>query len=151
MHKDAPLASEAAQEIYKQKGNDGFWKMHDLLFEKQGSSPEALQRTALEGYAEQVGADMGKFKKALDDHTNKAFVDSESATADKAGISGTPAFIIGQVKGKELTGYFVSGAQPFGKFKKAIDTALKEAGEKVGGGDEKAEKKADKKVAGGKK
>ena len=41
MHKDAPLASEAAQEAYKQKGNDGFWKMHDLLFEKQGTGPTA--------------------------------------------------------------------------------------------------------------
>jgi len=145
MHKDAPLASEATQELYKQKGNDGFWKMHDLLFEKQGSSPEALQRTALEGYAEQLGADMNKFKKALDDHSEKAFVDSESATADKAGISGTPAFVIGQVKGKELTGYFVSGAQPYGKFKKAIDTALKDAGEKGSDKPEKGEK--DKKPA----
>ncbi|HVY49207.1 MAG TPA: thioredoxin domain-containing protein, partial [Minicystis sp.] len=140
MHKDAPLAAEAAQEIYKEKGNEGFWKMHDLLFEKQGSSPEALQRPALESYAEQVGADMSKFKKALDDHSNKAFVDSESAVADKAGISGTPAFVIGQVKGKELTGYFVSGAQPFSKFKKAIDTALKDAGEKPGDKAERADK-----------
>jgi protein-disulfide isomerase len=149
MHKDAPLAAEAAQEIYKQKGNEGFWKMHDLLFEKQGTSPEAIQRPALETYAEQMGADMSKFKKALDDHSDKAFVDSESATADKAGISGTPAFIIGQIKNKELTGYFVSGAQPYGKFKKAIDTALKDAGEKPGGDDkaDKKEKKAEKKAA----
>ena len=65
---------------------------------------------------------MTKFKKALDGNTHKAFVDSESAVADKAGISGTPAFVI--------NGYFISGAQPFGKFKEIIDKALAEAGVK---------------------
>jgi protein-disulfide isomerase len=122
MHKDAPLASEATQEAFTQKGNAGFWKMHDLLFEKQGSGPDVLQRAALESYAETQGLDMTKFKKALDANTHKAFVDSESAVADKAGISGTPAFVI--------NGYFISGAQPFAKFKKIIDKALAEAGVK---------------------
>ncbi|HEY4116877.1 MAG TPA: thioredoxin domain-containing protein, partial [Byssovorax sp.] len=141
MHKDAPLASEAAQEVYKQKGNDAFWKMHDTMFEKQGT-PDALSRASLESYAEPLGVDMTKFKKALDDHTNKAFVDSESAIADKAGISGTPAFVVGTIKGKELTGYFISGAQPIGKFKKAIEMALKDAGEKGGAdADDKPKKK----------
>jgi protein-disulfide isomerase len=122
MHKDAPLASEATQEAFAQKGSAGFWKMHGLLFEKQGSGPEVLQRAALESYAETQGLDMAKFKKALDANTHKAFVDSESAVADKAGISGTPAFVI--------NGYFISGAQPFAKFKKIIDKALAEAGVK---------------------
>jgi len=118
MHPNAPLASEAAQEAYKQKGNAAFWKYHDTLFEKQGS-PDALSRASLEKYAEEQGLDMTKFKKALDEHSHKKFVDEESAVADKAGISGTPAFVI--------NGYFVSGAQPFPKFKKVIDKALKEA------------------------
>lgn len=136
MHKNAPLASEAAQEIWKQKGNEGFWKYHDMLFEKQGT-PDALVRTSLEKYAEEMGGiDMGKFKKALDSNTHKAFVDAESKVADDAGISGTPAFVI--------NGYFISGAQPFAKFKKVIDKALKEGGEK--GADKAADKAADKPV-----
>jgi protein-disulfide isomerase len=118
MHKNAPLASEAAVEIYKQKGNDAFWKYHDKLFENQ-KTPDGLLRPALEKYAEELGADMGKFKKALDDHAHKALVDADSKVADDAGISGTPAFVI--------NGYFISGAQPFAKFKKAIDRALAEA------------------------
>jgi protein-disulfide isomerase len=119
MHKNAPLASEASQEIYKQKGNDGFWKYHERLFAEQGK-PDAYARASLDKYAEEMGGiDMAKFKKALDANTHKAFVDSETAVADKAGISGTPAFVI--------NGYFVSGAQPFAKFKKTIDRALKEA------------------------
>jgi protein-disulfide isomerase len=126
MHKDAPLASEAAQEAYKQKGSEGFWKYHDTLFKNQ-KTPEGLQRTALEKYAEEGGLDLPKFKAALDKNTNKAFVEAENAAAEKAGVSGTPAFIVGTAKDKELTGYFISGAQPYGKFKKAIERALKES------------------------
>jgi len=120
MHKNAPLASEASQEAYAQKGNAAFWAYHDTLFKNQGQ-PDALSRASLEKYAEEQGLDLAKFKKALDANTHKAFVDAESAVADKAGISGTPAFVI--------NGYFISGAQPFSKFKKLIDKAMKEAGE----------------------
>jgi protein-disulfide isomerase len=136
MHKDAPLASEASQEVYKQKGSEAFWKYHDTLFKNQ-KTPEGLQRAALEKYAEeQGGIDMGKFKAALDKNVHKAFVDAENAAAEKAGISGTPAAVIGLVKDKELSGYFISGAQPYGKFKKAIERTLKEA---AGGGAPAAE------------
>ncbi|WP_437639893.1 DsbA family protein [Sorangium sp. So ce854] len=120
MHKNAPLASEASQEAYAQKGNAGFWAYHELLFKNQGQ-PEAFSRASLEKYAEEVGLDMTKFKKALDTNTHKAFVESENSVAEKAGISGTPAFVV--------NGYFISGAQPFSKFKKLIDKAMKEAGE----------------------
>jgi protein-disulfide isomerase len=126
-HKDAPLASEAAQEVYKQKGSDAFWKFHDTLFKNQ-KTPEGLQRAALEKYAEEMGGiDLPKFKAALDKNVHKAFVDAENAAAAKAGISGTPAAIIGVIRDKEVSGYFISGAQPFGKFKQAIERSLKEA------------------------
>lgn len=117
-HPDAPLAAEAAVEAFKQKGNAGFWKMHELLFENQ-QTPDGLKREALEKYAEQVGLDMTKFRAALDTRAHKAAVEADSKIADAAGISGTPAFVI--------NGYFVSGAQPFAKFKKVIDRALAEA------------------------
>jgi len=123
-HKDAPLASEATVEALKQKGNDTFWKFHGILFEKQKEEGGIL-RPALEKYAEQLGLDMPKFKKALDTNAHKAAVDADSKVADDAGVSGTPAFIV-TVNGKP-EGYFISGAQPFPKFKKVIDRALKEA------------------------
>jgi protein-disulfide isomerase len=121
MHKNAPLASEAAQEAFAQKGNAGFWGYHAALFKASGTGPDVLQRAALEKYAEEQGLDLAKFKKALDSNAHKAAVDADNAVAEKAGISGTPAFVI--------NGYFISGAQPFSKFKKVIDTALREAGD----------------------
>ena len=112
-HKNAKLASEAAHEAFVQQGNSAFWKYHDLLFKNQ----RALQRDSLEKYAEEVGLDMAKFKKALDDRTHQKQVEADMAVAKKAGVSGTPAFTV--------NGYFLSGAQPFGQFQKLIKLALK--------------------------
>jgi protein-disulfide isomerase len=129
------MLANAAHEVYKQKGNAGFWKFHGLLFSKQGT-PDAFTRANVEKYAEEMGGiDLAKFKKALDTDAHKDFVKVDSDAADKAGISGTPAFVI--------NGYFISGAQPYAKFKKLIDKALKEAGDTKGGATP-VEKPADK-------
>ncbi|HMR75224.1 MAG TPA: thioredoxin domain-containing protein [Polyangiaceae bacterium] len=114
-HQDAPLAAEACREAMAQKGNDTYWKCHAHLFENQ----QDLKRPALEKMATDLGLDMAKFKAALDNRTHKARVERDTKIGNDAGISGTPAFVI--------NGYYISGAQPFPAFKKAIDRALKEA------------------------
>lgn len=115
MHPNAPLAAEAGREALKQKGSDGFWKMHNKMFENQ----QKLSREDLDSYAKDLGLDMDKFKAALDNHTHKAEVDADDKVGTDLGISGTPAFLV--------NGYYVSGAQPFPKFKKLIDRAMAEA------------------------
>ncbi|MEM1034186.1 MAG: thioredoxin domain-containing protein [Myxococcota bacterium] len=122
-HKDAPLAHAAAQEAYAQKGDEGFWAMHDKLFASQ--KDPGLKRPSLETFAEELGLDLGKFTSALDGNTHEAFVQAENEASTKAGVRGTPAFVIAPANnvGK---GYFLSGAQPFGKFKKLIERALKD-------------------------
>jgi protein-disulfide isomerase len=117
-HQKAMPAAEASMEAFKQKGNDGFWKMHKKLFDNQ-STPNGLERAALEKYAEELGLDMGKFKAALDDHTHKAAIEADSKAADTAGISGTPGIVV--------NGYFIGGAQPYKEFQRIIELALKEA------------------------
>jgi protein-disulfide isomerase len=117
-HKDAPLAAEAAQEAFAQKGSAAFWKFHDKAFDAQGT-PDGIKREGLEKIAQELGLDMAKFKAALDSHKHKARVEADAEVAKKAGISGTPGFVVGK--------YFISGAQPFDAFKKVIDLSLKEA------------------------
>src|SRR5215472_14615514 len=121
MHADAPLAAQAAMEAYKQKGNDAFWKMHDLLYTNQPDqkNQNGLKREALDSYAQQLGLNMDKWKNALDNQTHKAEVDADAKAGNDAGISGTPAFVI--------NGYFINGAQPFPKFRKVIEKAMAEA------------------------
>ncbi len=116
-HKDAPLAAEAAQEAFAQKGNAGFWKFHDKAFEGQ---EQGIGRDRLEAIATEIGLDMEKFKSALDSHKHKAKVDADTKTGNDAQINGTPAFVI--------NGYFLSGAQPAPAFKKLVNRALREAG-----------------------
>jgi protein-disulfide isomerase len=115
MHPDAPLAAQAAREALKQKGPDGFWKMHDKMFANQ----QKIKREDLEGYAKEIGLDMDKFKNAMDQQPYKAAIEVDDKAGTDIGISGTPAFLI--------NGYYISGAQPYSKFKKLIDRALSEA------------------------
>jgi protein-disulfide isomerase len=114
-HKDAPLAAEAAHEAFVQRGNAGFWRFHDALFEAQENG---IGRETLEAIAERLGLDRGRFRAALDARKHRAKVEADTKIAVDAGINGTPAFVI--------NGYFVSGAQPATTFKKWIRRALDE-------------------------
>ncbi len=113
-HKNAPLAHEAAAEAFRQGGNRSFWKMHDLLFKHQS----ALDRASLANYAAEVGLNGAMFDQALDSGRHQKAIAADAAIAKKADISGTPAFVI--------NGYYLSGTQPFSKFKRIIDHALKQ-------------------------
>jgi protein-disulfide isomerase len=114
-HDHAHLAAEAAMEAQAQKGNDAFWKLHDLMYENQ----KDLSRETLDGYAKKLGLDMTKWANALDQGTHKAAVDKDAKLGSDASVSGTPAFFI--------NGYFLSGAQPFAKFRRVVDQALSDA------------------------
>ena len=114
-HADAELAAEAALEAKKQKGNAGFFKMQRLIFDGQGQ-PDGLKRDALDGYARAVGLDPTKFAAALDGHVHLAAIQRDQATARAAGISGTPAFLV--------NGQYISGAQPYRRFRRAVQAAL---------------------------
>lgn len=116
-HQDAPLASQAAQEVFAQKGNKAFWEYHDKLFDAQ-DKPDGIKRPNLEKLAESMGVDMTKFKAALDKEAHKAVIEADVNVAKQADIQGTPAFVI--------NGYFLSGAQPYPAFKRIVQRALKD-------------------------
>jgi len=111
-HKDAPLASTAALAA----GEQGkFWEYHDKLFANQ----KALDRSALESYANELQLDMTKFKAALDSDKFKDQIERDKAYAAKVGARGTPTFFV--------NGMLVRGAQPFPNFKSVIDSELAHA------------------------
>jgi protein-disulfide isomerase len=112
-HDKAHLAAEAALAANEQ---GKFWQMHDKLFANQ----QALDRPSLEKYAQELGLDMGKFKKALDTGKFKDKVDAEAKEGAAVGATGTPTFFI---NGSKLV-----GAQPLDSFKAAIDKELKAKG-----------------------
>jgi protein-disulfide isomerase len=114
-HKDAPLAAEAAEEAFAQKGNAGFWRFHDELFDAQETG---IGREELEKIAARAGLDMPRFRSALDSHKHRAKVDADAKQANEAGVTGTPGFVI--------NGYFLAGALPVTSFRKTIRLALAE-------------------------
>ena len=60
MHPDAPRAAQAAREALAQRGDKGFWALHDAMFDHQGE----LGRDAIDGYARTLGLDMARWKAA---------------------------------------------------------------------------------------
>jgi len=110
MHSNAMIAAEASLAAHAQ---GKFWQMHEKLFANQ----RALERADLERYAEEIGLDMARFRRALDEHTYKADVEADMEASRAAGARhGTPAFFI--------NGRLLQGAQPIDAFKAAIDAAL---------------------------
>jgi protein-disulfide isomerase len=121
MHPDAPLAAQAGREAFKQKGPSAFWAMHDKMFGDQ----QHIKRDDLDKLAQGLNLDMDKWKAALDGSTHTSEIEADKTAANSDNISGTPAFII--VPGSAKQGYYISGAQDYGKFRKLIERALAEA------------------------
>ena len=114
-HQNAGPAATVAMEAHSQKGDEGFWKAHDKLFEMTASKTP-LTRPNLEKAAGELGLDVGKVKTALDQKKYQASITADQELAKKFQANGTPHFFI---NGRRL-----SGAQPFPKFKEIIDDEI---------------------------
>ncbi|MBI2145042.1 DsbA family protein [Candidatus Woesearchaeota archaeon] len=108
-HQYAMAAAEAS-ECAADQGK--FWEYHNELFEHQN----ALHKSALKGYASDVGLDREKFDACLDSGVMGVRVRSDAAAGTAAGVGSTPMFFI--------NGKPVKGAQPYSVFASAIDSAL---------------------------
>jgi protein-disulfide isomerase len=100
---------EAAEAAMAANAQGKFWAMHDKMFANQ----QALDRAALDKYAQEIGLNMAKYKAAMDQHLYKQQIEADSKAGSAVGANGTPAFFI--------NGQSLSGAQPFDSFKKVID------------------------------
>jgi protein-disulfide isomerase len=108
-HQQAHGAAEAALAANAQ---GKFWQFHDKVFANQS----ALERPALEGYAKEIGLDVAKFKKALDDKTFAAAVDADMKLGEEVAVDGTPTMF--------LNGARIPNPTDFDAISKQIDAAL---------------------------
>jgi predicted DsbA family dithiol-disulfide isomerase len=113
MHKDAPLAHQAAMAAHEQ---GKFWEYHDQLF----LDPKKLKWEDLKGHARKVGLDLPRFEQAVLSTRLKPAVDADASEAAAMGITGTPAFLV--------NGRYLSGAKPFEAFAELIDAELRKRG-----------------------
>ncbi len=71
----------------------------------------------LKQHAVELGLDAAQFNACVDGRKYRADVDADMQVAEKAGVSGTPAFFI--------NGRVLGGAQPFEAFQRVIEDELK--------------------------
>jgi protein-disulfide isomerase len=87
LHPHAQLAAEAAEAA----GAQGmFWEMYDALFENQRD----LEPPALLTYAADLGLDVGRFTRDLDEHRWLPKVRRDFMEGVRSGVNGTPTFFI---------------------------------------------------------
>jgi len=109
MHQNAMPAAEAAMAAAAQ---GKFFEMHKKLFENQ----QQLTRDHFIAIAKEIGLNVDKFTKAIDEHTYAAAVQKDAKEAEDIGATGTPASFI--------NGRYLNGAKPYAAFKEMIDEEL---------------------------
>ena len=101
---------------------DRYSEMQDRLFANQS------QLEPLSGHAEAVGIDTAQFEECMESGRQDAGVRNDMKEAAKAGITGTPGFVLAATDPEDLSKVkglsTISGAQPFDTFKTQIDQAL---------------------------
>jgi protein-disulfide isomerase len=121
-HNRALPTAHFALEAMSQKGNDGFWKAHDKLFEIQPK----LEDADLEAAAKDLGLDWGKVSDAMKTNKWKDKIQADMDQGEALQVRGTPhSFVNGRV---------VNGAVPYEKFKKIVDQELPKAEAKIKAG-----------------
>jgi len=95
IHAHAQAAAQAAAEAAEAAAAQGqFWEMHDRLFE----SHRKLEDADLRHYAEEVGLDIKRFEKEMEDHTHAARVREDLKSGLSSGVPGTPTFFLNGVR-----------------------------------------------------
>ena len=115
----------AAEVAKKLGGNDAYWKMNGKLFQNQmwvGYAVSSGERqTTLDKYAKESGVDVKKFNELLEKtETNgvQEKIDRDKKLGDKAGVTGTPTWL---VNGKKV------GSSTDANIRQAIKQALEKA------------------------
>lgn len=89
-----PHAEPAANAAEAAGAQGRFWEMHDLLFERQ----EELEFEDLLGYAAELGLDVERFARDLEEGRYGERIRADIGSAEASGARGTPTFFIGDTR-----------------------------------------------------
>src|SRR5262249_33386646 len=108
MHAEAKNAAKAALAAARQ---GKFWAMHDKLFESQYELAGKYR-----DFAGAIGLALAQFDSDFADPALDRRIEEDQGTAQRFGVTGTPAFFI--------NGRFLSGGQPLAVFESVITEEL---------------------------
>ena len=113
--KDLPILGPASQlesrALLAAQRQGGYFKLQDLIMQGGGTP----SRDTLRADAERVGLDGGRLLRDMDDPVIKARLETNVGLAQKIGIEGTPALIIGH--------RLIAGAVELGELRQAVADA----------------------------
>lgn len=90
-----------------------FWEFHDAVYARDGRGDSAaLDDEALRAIATSIGLDLGRFEADRTSAAIHAAIERDTQEAISMGLTGTPAFIIGNTP--------IMGAQPYEVFQRII-------------------------------
>ena len=123
-------SQDAAAAAYCAGDQNKFWEMHDALFvnnrdvENQGSFvPKRLTEIA-----KIAGVNEAKFQSCFDSCKYEEQVKQDLADGTKAGMQGTPFFVITYTTNGVAKTTTLDGAQPFSQFQVTLEGILNEIG-----------------------
>ncbi|MCA9374001.1 DsbA family protein [Candidatus Peregrinibacteria bacterium] len=113
------IATECANEL---GGNDKFWEMADLLFDRTTSNGRGLDPKSLPDFAEEIGINKANFEACLESGKFDDHIAQDMSDGAAAGITGTPGNIL--INNKTGETVLIEGAQPLEVLKENIDKLL---------------------------
>jgi len=129
---NSTVSQSAAEAAYLLSGEEAYWQMHELLFKDDSTwTGQAIshdkRKELLSGFAKEVGLDVDKFLKTVENYRNNGILDKinrDKALGKKVKMSGTPTwFINGKIVDKnDMTDAGI---------RKLIVEALESAGKEV--------------------
>lgn len=114
-HPRAEPAAQLARFARTQKGDAGFWAVHDALF---ASAPK-LEDEDLARIAKEAGLDPKAALLAVQTHKNRSAIEEDLVVADDLDCRGTPNFFV--------NGRMIIGAKSFDAVKPLLDEELAKA------------------------
>jgi len=120
-----PLARKAAEAANCALEQGKFWEYHDELFRTQNVWSASNDVNEFKRIARNLGLDSSKFDSCLDSGKYANEVQKDLQDGISYGVTGTPAFFIGNDK---IGFVLVPGAQPYSVFKQVIDQLLQQSG-----------------------
>lgn len=109
--KQASLSGRCAAEQGK------YWDMHNLIFEARGQVTDPFIKTAVT----QLGLDSEAFNKCLAQPEQLESIKNDIALGTSLGVTGTPSFLVGIIKNKQLINYKrLVGVQSYETFANTI-------------------------------
>lgn len=88
---------------------------------------EPLSRDCLRENADEVGLNMSKFDKCINEDRHYEQIEEDIKALEEYGIQGTPHIVLGELEGDTLRGFYAGGAQTYEYFEGLINQ-IKEEG-----------------------